>query len=505
MRRCRRRGLRLPGPIGQAASILGGLVVGSAAVEASIVSPVVLIVVAIAGIAGYTVPSQEFSAALRIWRFGLAIAASIGGLFAVTALAAVLVYRLAQLESFGVPYLTPLRRLRQRAGEGPRRHPLAHPPGEVPGECLKDPKPKEAGMKRVLALVFLFAPASDRLCRHPQSRESGATAVVSVLGVEPAGQGIHLWRLRRAGGEEEPFRCDSQGETPAAAVEGLTNRGEQVVSCAHVEHLLLTQNAAGTLPELLSYAFQEPQQSTETQLWVVRADTLEEAFSGEADTAKRMSVIKSQGKKPPGVLPSDPPRGGGGLGPEGAPLLLPALEVGEQGLAFAGFALYQEGGITQWLTGPEALGAALLLGDRVHWTGSVEAQAMVLQSTGCRVVPQMEEGRLTGLSIRCRLEGFSPVVGRAARGCGQTGGRDRPGHVPGGGGAPAGRGRRDGSAGPGGAVESVPVAGAVQPVAYGVFYPAGGGLCHHHCDRATVVTIEEGAACRPAPLGEAPS
>ena len=93
-------GLRLPGPIGQTASILGGLVVGSAAVEASIVSPVVLIVVAIAGIAGYTVPSQEFSAALRIWRFGLAIAASIGGLFAVTALAAV-------LESFGVPYLTP--------------------------------------------------------------------------------------------------------------------------------------------------------------------------------------------------------------------------------------------------------------------------------------------------------------------------------------------------------------------------------------------------------------
>ena len=100
-------GLRLPGPIGQTASILGGLVVGSAAVEASIVSPVVLIVVAIAGIAGYTVPSQEFSAALRIWRFGLAIAAAIGGLFAVTALAAVLVGRLARLESFGVPYLTP--------------------------------------------------------------------------------------------------------------------------------------------------------------------------------------------------------------------------------------------------------------------------------------------------------------------------------------------------------------------------------------------------------------
>lgn len=112
-------GLRLPGPIGQTASILGGLVVGSAAVEAAIVSPVVLIVVAMAGIAGYTMPSQEFSAALRIWRFGLAIAASLGGLFAVTALAAVLVGRLARMESFGVPYLTPFA---AAGGERARGH-----------------------------------------------------------------------------------------------------------------------------------------------------------------------------------------------------------------------------------------------------------------------------------------------------------------------------------------------------------------------------------------------
>lgn len=119
-------GLRLPGPIGQTVSILGGLVVGTAAVEAKIVSPVVLIVVAVAGIAGYTVPSQEFSSALRIWRFGLAIAASLGGLFAVTAAAAVLVCHLARLESFGIPYLTPFAAAGQaRAmGHGVIRWPL---------------------------------------------------------------------------------------------------------------------------------------------------------------------------------------------------------------------------------------------------------------------------------------------------------------------------------------------------------------------------------------------
>ena len=193
-------------------------------------------------------------------------------------------------------------------------------------------------MKRVLALVFLLLLLLTGCAGTPQSRESGATAVVSVLGVEPAGQGIHLLAAAEGRGEEEPFRCDSQGETPAAAVEGLTNRGEQVVSCAHVEHLLLTQNAAGTLPELLSYAFQEPQQSTETQLWVVRADTLEEAFSGEADTAKRMSVIKSQGKNRQGFCPVTLREAAAALARK-EPLLLPALEVGEQGLAFAGFAL----------------------------------------------------------------------------------------------------------------------------------------------------------------------
>ena len=100
-------GLRLPQSIGQTVSIIGGLVVGSAAVEAKIVSPAVLIVVAIAGIAGYTMPSQELAGALRLWRLLLAALASAAGLFGAVMGAAALVVHLAGLESFGVPYLTP--------------------------------------------------------------------------------------------------------------------------------------------------------------------------------------------------------------------------------------------------------------------------------------------------------------------------------------------------------------------------------------------------------------
>lgn len=100
-------GLRLPPSIGQTVSIIGGLVVGTAAVEAKIISPAVLIVVAAAGIAGYTMPSQEFAGALRIWRFILAVLASVAGLFGMIMGAAALVIHLSRLESFGVAYLTP--------------------------------------------------------------------------------------------------------------------------------------------------------------------------------------------------------------------------------------------------------------------------------------------------------------------------------------------------------------------------------------------------------------
>ncbi len=119
-------GLRLPSSIGQTVSILGGLVVGSAAVEAKLVSPAVLVVVAIAGIAGYTAPSQDFAGALRIWRFALSVA---GGLFGLTGLAlggAALIYRLAELETFDVAYLTPFASNagRQREGHTVLREPL---------------------------------------------------------------------------------------------------------------------------------------------------------------------------------------------------------------------------------------------------------------------------------------------------------------------------------------------------------------------------------------------
>lgn len=240
----------------------------------------------------------------------------------------------------------------------------------------------------------------------PQSREAGSTAIVGVLGVEPKQDGIQVFAAAEGREGEDPAMYRSWGETTAAAVEELTSSGDRIVSCAHVEHLLLTENGAEALPEVLSYAFQVPQQSTETQLWMVRGNSLSGSFSGDSDPARRMSVLKAAGKDRAGFSPVTLREAASALA-GGEALLIPGLEESEQGLSYLGLALYRKGEVLEWLTGSSALGASLLKGDRVHWTGSLGKGSMSLQSTGCRVVPLFQKGTLTGLSIHCALEGVA--------------------------------------------------------------------------------------------------
>lgn len=100
-------GLRLPKTIGQAVSVIGAVVVGQAAVTAKLLSPAVIIVIALTGIAGFTMPNQDFSNSVRFWRLILVICSVIAGLFGLSIGLLVMGYMLSKMESFGVPYLSP--------------------------------------------------------------------------------------------------------------------------------------------------------------------------------------------------------------------------------------------------------------------------------------------------------------------------------------------------------------------------------------------------------------
>lgn len=104
----REAGIRLPKVAGQAVSIVGALIIGEAAVQAGIVSPIMVIVVAITGISSLTLPNFGLSLAVRLIRFPLMIIASILGIPGIAIVMLVLLTYLASMKSFGLPYLSPL-------------------------------------------------------------------------------------------------------------------------------------------------------------------------------------------------------------------------------------------------------------------------------------------------------------------------------------------------------------------------------------------------------------
>ncbi len=103
----REAGLRLPKPIGQTIGIVGGLVIGEAAVAAGMVSPVMVIVVAITAIASFALPSYSFAITLRMIRFGIMLAAAFFGLFGIILTYIMINVHITNLMSFGIPYSTP--------------------------------------------------------------------------------------------------------------------------------------------------------------------------------------------------------------------------------------------------------------------------------------------------------------------------------------------------------------------------------------------------------------
>lgn len=101
-------GLRLPRAVGQTVSIVGALVIGEASVMAGLMTPSTVIVIAIAGITGFAIPSYSASLAVRWLRFPLLILSGIFGVFGFVTGTAIMALHVASLRSFGAPLLSPI-------------------------------------------------------------------------------------------------------------------------------------------------------------------------------------------------------------------------------------------------------------------------------------------------------------------------------------------------------------------------------------------------------------
>lgn len=99
-------GVHLPQAVGQSVSVIGGIVMGTAAVEAGLISPVALICVSIAGICGFVQPNRDLAEAVRIWRFVTAALSALAGIWGTAAAVGILLIHLSGLKSLGLPYLS---------------------------------------------------------------------------------------------------------------------------------------------------------------------------------------------------------------------------------------------------------------------------------------------------------------------------------------------------------------------------------------------------------------
>jgi len=103
----REAGVRLPGAMGNTIGIVGGLIIGQAAVEANLVSPIVVIVVAFTALSSFAIPNEELATSFRILKFYMIAMSAWLGLFGFLASALSILIHLARLRSFGIPYLMP--------------------------------------------------------------------------------------------------------------------------------------------------------------------------------------------------------------------------------------------------------------------------------------------------------------------------------------------------------------------------------------------------------------
>ncbi|WP_179602475.1 spore germination protein [Neobacillus driksii] len=108
----REAGIRLPAKIGQTVGIVGGIVIGQAAVEAGIVSNIMVIVVALTAIASFIIPNYDMGAAIRMLRFPMMIVASFFGFVGLTVGLMTLIAHFISLQSLGTPYGSPIAPLR---------------------------------------------------------------------------------------------------------------------------------------------------------------------------------------------------------------------------------------------------------------------------------------------------------------------------------------------------------------------------------------------------------
>jgi len=142
----RESGIRVPAPIGSTIGIVGALVLGQAAVDANLVSPILVIIVAITGLASFIIPDITLNFSIRVQRFIFIMFGALFGFFGIALYMSFVLAYLVSFKSFGVPFFSPLAPRLSASKDmfirSPLRKQWLRPANLMPKDQTKQDKPE---------------------------------------------------------------------------------------------------------------------------------------------------------------------------------------------------------------------------------------------------------------------------------------------------------------------------------------------------------------------------
>ena len=209
----REAGVRVPGSLGNAIGIVGGLVIGQAAVEANLVSPIVVMIVALTALGSMTVPNEEFAAAFRLVKYGFLILGGYLGIYGIVLGVYLVIGHLAGLISFGIPYLVPFIKKEQKGsrGEGVLRVPLRKRGAEDPFKekgvwFMRFAENNRISHRQLYRQMILALLAPFMLCVFGKGGMNGISAVAGMIFALILLGFYVIWLIRLTPSFEDPVK-----------------------------------------------------------------------------------------------------------------------------------------------------------------------------------------------------------------------------------------------------------------------------------------------------------
>lgn len=245
----------------------------------------------------------------------------------------------------------------------------------------------------------------------PYARELEDMALIRTMGVDAAGEGaveVTVSSGRQGGQGEEPVVLSGRSATISGACLEMQGEGSSYIYYGHVGQLLLGEDlAARGVKPALEYVIRDVEMRPGTQLYLVRGRgagaAIRAAAGAGGSAADRLEAMEDDA----GLLSHSMPVTAGDalerLERDGA-AFVPAVREEAGTLEAVGYGILKEGWLAGWAEGEAAEGINLLM-------GRVDADVLELEEAALRVVgaktavgPIFEGERLTGLSLRCRVD-----------------------------------------------------------------------------------------------------